>query len=455
MNPANLYLKLPLKFKITIIIILILTGSLLLLSQILYQRQKQTIIGEMEKRGEIILRNLAQTGWEALINRNRAITTDVITELVENKAKYNIVFCMILDKRNRVFDHSDPAQIRKYYRDEYSKQLRKITEVVVRETTYEGEEIIDMAAPIMIQTKTRNVKIGTARIGISKDVLEKTVRDVRLRSLVLTIIFIIVGIVVSFYFAGTITSPVSKIVTVMEKVGHGDLEQKVNIALEDEIGKMADSFNEMIKHLREKMMMQKYVSKSTVEMISKKEDTKVEMGGKRKKITLFFSDIRGFTAFSEARAPEEVISMLNNYLSFQADIIHANGGSVDKFVGDEVMAVFEGAGGTEMAIKSAIQIQKKISELGEKRVDKISVGIGIHAGIAIVGNMGSKDRMDYTAVGDNVNTAARICQAARADQILVTAETYKEVRNKFKPGKTYKIMAKGKSQPLILYEILY
>lgn len=445
----------PLKFKITIIVILILTVSVLLIATILYSRSKTILENEMQKRGRLVLRNLVQAGWESIINRNRAVTGDVIGELMQNRERYNILYCMILDKRNRVFDHSDPGQIRSIYRDEYSQELKKINDVVSKNMLYEDQEILDMAAPIMIKTKTKKVKIGIARIGISKEVLEHAVRDIRIRTIILTLVFIITGIVVSFLFAGTITSPISAIVSVMEKVGQGDLEHKVEITLQDEIGKLATSFNEMIRHLKEKVLMQKYVSKSTVEMIEQKKDTSVELGGKRKNITLFFSDIRGFTAFSETRAPEEVITMLNNYLSFQADIVDSNNGSVDKFVGDEVMAIFEGPDMVEQAVRSAIQIQQKVRELNSTRNEKIYVGIGINSGEAVVGNMGSTTRMDFTAIGDSVNTAARVCSAAKADQILITTPAYQSVKKKFRIGKTYKLTVKGKVEPLIVHEIDY
>lgn len=451
----EIYLKLPIKYKISIIVILILTISLLLLSSLLFENEKEILVEEMQKRGRVILHNLVQAGWEAIINDNRAVTGDVISELMQNREKYNILYCIVLDKKNRVFDHSNPDEIGKIYDDEYSQQLKDITEVVSTERIYEGKEIIDMSAPIFIVTKTKKVKIGTARIGISKEVLQKAVRGARLRTIILTFIFIIAGIIISFLFAETITSPIRKIVSVMEKVGQGDLHQKVVIGLKDEIGKLASSFNEMIRHLREKLLMQKFVSKSTVEMISQKEDTTLELGGKRKKVTMFFSDIRGFTSYSETRAPENVISMLNSYLSFQADIIHKYNGAVDKFVGDEVMAIFEGKNMVEDAIKTAIEIQQRVKKENKNRDEDIHIGIGIHTGEVVMGNMGSKDRMDYTVIGDNVNVAARLCDVAKPDQILVTESTLGSVKDKFQLGKKYKINVKGKSEPLIVYEIVY
>jgi len=450
----NIYLRLSIKFKIGLIITLILVLSLLLLFTFLFEKEKDILVEEMHNKGYLILSNLVQSGFEGIINKNRAVTSDVISELMSYREKYNLVYCIILDNRNRVFDHSNPNEIGKIYNDEYSSFLKDVNEPVSKEMLFNGDNIIDMASPIFIETKTRKVRIGTARIGISKVVLKKAVNSALGSSILITLIFIVAGVIISFFFAQTITSPIRQIVKVMDKVGEGDLEQSVQISLKDEIGKLAHSFNEMIRHLKEKLMMQKFVSKSTIEMISKKDDTSLELGGEKRDVTIFFSDIRGFTSYSESHNPQTVIDMLNSYLSFQSDIIHKYGGSVDKFVGDEVMAIFEGKNDVELALKAAIDIQNRVKEENSKRSEQINIGIGVHKGEVVMGNMGSKDRMDYTAIGDNVNIASRLCDVAKPGQILVTDSVYNIVKNKFKAKASYKVKVKGKSEPLLVYDII-
>lgn len=450
----NIYLRLSIKFKIGLIITLILVLSLLLLFTFLFEKEKDILVEEMHNKGYLILSNLVQSGFEGIINKNRAVTSDVISELMSYREKYNLVYCIILDNRNRVFDHSNPNEIGKIYNDEYSSFLKDVNEPVSKEMLFNGDNIIDMASPIFIETKTRKVRIGTARIGISKVVLKKAVNSALGSSILITLIFIVAGVIISFFFAQTITSPIRQIVKVMDKVGEGDLEQSVQISLKDEIGKLAHSFNEMIRHLKEKLMMQKFVSKSTIEMISKKDDTSLELGGEKRDVTIFFSDIRGFTSYSESHNPQTVIDMLNSYLSFQSDIIHKYDGSVDKFVGDEVMAIFEGKNDVELALKAAIDIQNRVKEENSKRSEQINIGIGVHKGEVVMGNMGSKDRMDYTAIGDNVNIASRLCDVAKPGQILVTDSVYNIVKNKFKTKAAYKVKVKGKSEPLLVYDII-
>ena len=455
MNIKEFLLKLPIKFKIASVVIFILIFSLILFAFFLFQKERDLLIEEMTRRGNIMLQNLVHAGWEAIINENKTITSDVISEFSRNKKKYSVEYCIVLDKNNKVFDHSVTSEIGKIYNDEYSKELKNIQDISIKEIVFNNKEVIDMVSPIYIISKEKKVRIGTARIGISKDVLKEAVKHARNRTIILTLIFIILGIIVSFLFSETLTKPIRKIIDVIKKVSEGDLQQKVEINLKDEIGLLASNFNEMIKHLREKLMMSKYVSKSTIDMISKKEDTKLELGGKRKVVTIFFSDIRGFTAYSETKEPEEVVAMLNKYLSIQAEIVAKNNGYVDKFVGDEVVAVFEDKNMIENSINSAIQIQQKINEINQKEKNQIFVGIGIHIGEVVMGNIGSENRMDYTIIGDNVNLTSRLCSSAEKGKILVSQEIYKKIKNKYKFSDPSKIQVKGKSEPVLVYEIIY
>ena len=147
--------------------------------------------------------------------------------------------------------------------------------------------------------------------------------------------------------------------------------------------------------------------------------------------------------------------MLNNYLRIQANVIHKHQGTIDKYVGDEVMALFEGTKMIENAINAAIEIQRKAHQIRKVRKDNINIGIGINAGEVVMGNMGSQDRMDHTVIGDSVNIAARLCGIARPGDIFVTASTSRFVKNKYKIRKIYKANVKGKSSALQIIDVAY
>ena len=184
-------------------------------------------------------------------------------------------------------------------------------------------------------------------------------------------------------------------------------------------GILSAEFNNMIIHLREKLQMQKFVSERTVSMIHEETASgNIVLGGTRKNLAFLFSDIRGFTAMSEKMEPEDVVTILNEYLDLQAKIIKKNHGDIDKYVGDEVMAVFSGDEMADNAIACAIEIIDQIKRLNKSKDDtglkSINVGIGLNIGNVIQGRMGSSDRMDNTCIGDTVNLAARLCSNAES-----------------------------------------
>src|SRR5262249_35275606 len=141
----------------------------------------------------------------------------------------------------------------------------------------------------------------------------------------------------------------------------------------------------------------------------------LELGGSKKMVTVFFSDIRGFTAFSEGHTPEQVVQMLNEYFQIMVGIINKHGGIVDKFIGDAIMAVWGAPNATDRdtqnAVKACIEMRQALNSLNELRAGRgqvpIKIGMGLHRGEAISGTIGSSERMEYTVIGDTVNQSSR------------------------------------------------
>ena len=233
---------------------------------------------------------------------------------------------------------------------------------------------------------------------------------------------LVITILLALVLGRTLTRPVLRLVQGMNQVKEGDLSVRLTASTRDEIGLLTDTFNDMIVNLRERLQLMKYVGSHTIEMIEQASDGDVPLGGVRHELAVMFTDIRGFTAYSEHRTPEEVISMLNRYLGFQAEIVPTFGGSIDKFVGDEMMALFIGDDALKRASSCAIEIQRRVEEEHTSDPAPISIGIGINYGPAILGNMGAQNRLDYTAIGATVNLGARLCSAAAPGQILIRGE---------------------------------
>ncbi len=206
----------------------------------------------------------------------------------------------------------------------------------------------------------------------------------------------------------------------------------------------------------------KYMSKEIVDKIVHDGEESIKLGGDKKDITVMFIDIRGFTPISEALEPEKVVDILNEYLTMATEEIISFNGVLDKYIGDGVMALFnvpyEIDNPEYACIKAAFAIKNNSRVLYDRLYERygkgVEFGIGINCGSAIVGNIGSEKRMDYTAIGDTVNTAARLESNAQRGQILISEEVYKRVAEKVKVNEVGELKLKGKENPILTYEVI-
>jgi len=270
--------------------------------------------------------------------------------------------------------------------------------------------------------------------------------------LIVGFLAVMLALVSGYFLSKGVTAPVQRLVEATERIRAGEYDFQIDASAHDEIGKLATSFNDMIRGLKERFLISKFVSASTVEMI--RGGGKLQLGGERRNVTVFFSDIRGFTAFSESVQPEVVIDLLNKYLSAQAKIIVQHHGIIDKYVGDELVAIFEGPDMADNALLAAIQIQKAITKLSKETTQNIRIGIGINTGMAIVGNVGSEERMDHTVLGNNMNLGARLCSIAQPGQILVSESSWRLATSKeINVRPLDAITVKGIARPVPIYEV--
>lgn len=279
-------------------------------------------------------------------------------------------------------------------------------------------------------------------------------RRIQIGLVVLGLLAAVVGITGSAVLARTVTAPVGKLVQGTREVAAGNFDFRLDIQSGDEIGDLAQSFNTMIQGLRERADMQKFVSQSTVDMIQSSSQKKIS-AGERQQVTIFFSDIRGFTSMSERLAPEEVVKILNRCLSLQADKVKRFSGDIDKFVGDAVVAVFSGEDQVFNAIRCGVEIHKELDACNAEHPNEeaIRIGIGIVTGEVILGSIGSKDRLDFTVIGSNVNLCARLCSLAEAGEVLLSESTYQAVKGLISAQRVEPLNVKGFREPVPVYKI--
>ena len=219
---------------------------------------------------------------------------------------------------------------------------------------------------------------------------------------------------------------------------------------------------EKIKRKKVISAFKKYVAPEVVDEIAKKGDFKIKLGGENRDIAVLFVDIRGFTTMSEILEPEQVVEILNNYLNLTTNAIFKNKGTLDKFVGDATMAVFNSPFDLEdyefKAVCAAMDIVEGGAALEEKLMKEfgrtVGFGVGVNCGPAVVGNVGCEWRMDFTAIGDTVNTAARLEANAKKGQVLISDEVYNRVKDRVEVEEVGEIPLKGKSKGVFVYSVV-
>ena len=218
-----------------------------------------------------------------------------------------------------------------------------------------------------------------------------------------------------------------------------------------------DDMTERKKLEAQRGLLQRMVSPAVLEQI---DPNSLQIGGKKVDITVMFADIRGFTAYSEKHTPEDLVAVLNRYLAAAADAVLANEGTVDKFLGDAVMAWYNAPlpqpDHTLRAVKSALAIRDAIKALHAEMPEEthLDFGVGIHYGEAVLGWIGTEKRLEYTAISDSVNTSKRIQENAARNQILISRDAYHRVQDKIEAMPFAPLTVKGKTQPVEVYEVL-
>ena len=195
------------------------------------------------------------------------------------------------------------------------------------------------------------------------------------------------------------------------------------------------------------------------EIVSRADAGDLRLGGEQREVSVLFADIRGFTTISEQLSPEAIVKMLNTYLSVVMDAVVQHDGIVNKFAGDNIMAVWNAPQSQPehalLAVKAAWEAQQKLAELrqGDTRSLPVQFGIGINTGVALAGNIGSAGRSEYTVIGDSVNTASRICSSAPGGEVWIGAETYNQTKDYLETEELEAQQLKGKSEPIKVYRV--
>jgi class 3 adenylate cyclase len=333
--------------------------------------------------------------------------------------------------------------------------------LLVQTYAAEGADIIDFSIPLSF----RQVPVGALYLGVSQGGNAVALARARYNAIFVSVSMVLLGIGGAFALGTVLSRPISRLMEGTRAIADGNYAITLHVDSRDEIGELTHSFNEMAASLREKDAIKRafsrYVAREVVTEILKDPD-KIVLTGERREVTVLFCDVRGFTSISERLSPEEVVSLLNAFYTLMIDATFKHDGTLDKFLGDGVMAVFGApifhSDHSVRALRTALAMQAGIRELSARRVAEgkapLKIGIGVNAGSAVAGNVGTEARMEYTVIGDSVNLAARLESYAKAGQILISGDTYALVKHAIDGRKLGPMKVRGKEDEIDVYEVL-
>lgn len=308
--------------------------------------------------------------------------------------------------------------------------------------------------------------VATLAVNVTAESINQAMGHMLFLAVTTIATMFVIGLFLSTFLARAVTKSLDKITLAVEEIGRGNLKTQVQLKTNDEFGALARAINEMEKGLEEnerlKLNFARYVSKQVMEKILSSDVTST-LKGERRKITVLFTDIRHFASYSEKLSPEDVVSLLNEFIDRMLNVIFENNGTLDKFTGDGIMVEFgaplEDPDQEKHAVKTAIEMELALHELNRKwekeRNLHLEIGIGINTGFAVVGNIGSEKRMEYTAIGDTVNVASRLEHASKEHKttILISETTASALKDQYKIRSLGRLTLHGRETPIEAFTI--
>ncbi len=298
----------------------------------------------------------------------------------------------------------------------------------------------------------------------SQQVVDSIIFNIR----VCGVVVLAIALILLQYFSRSISAPIAELSKSTQEILKGQLDQvKISpkyLKRDDEIATLCHSFEEMVTGLKEKEKVKGVLNKVVSQEIAQEILAgSIHLGGEQKRVTVLFADIRNFTQMTQTMLPQDVVDLLNTCMTKMSHVIDQHGGVIDKFVGDEIMALFgapiQRSDSALQAVTSAFEMIDALAawnrERQQKKLASVEMGIGIHTGEMLAGNMGAENRLNYTVIGSNVNLVARMCSAAKGMQILISEDTLNEafIRDRFLVEQMPPMSFKGFNHPVTIYRI--
>jgi class 3 adenylate cyclase len=438
-----------LQFKFSILVVGLLVLGSVALTMLATRHERLALETEIERFGVALARNLAGDAKIALLENDQLALDTLVETTGEEKG---VVAARLLDRSGLVVGSLDDGE----------RGLQRVALTAggapVRSERREPRLLIAVA---VIYSK---VHVGEAQVELDlRRLIEPVVRETRIQLGAVAVAVVGLGVACGVGFVALLIGPIRRLRAGVERLTAGDLAARVPPTSSDEVGELTRAFNEMGESLQQKERIQRafgrYASDYVLNaLLETPEGTEVE--GAEREVTLMFVDVRGFTRMSEGLKARDVVSLLNDVFQLVSDAILQRGGTLDKFIGDSVMAYFGAPIPSEdhavQAVNTAVDIMRAIRNRNRSLTPgdhAAELGIGIHTGPVVVGNIGSDRRTDFTAIGDAVNVAARLEKLAKPGEILVTEAVLRRVRGAHRLRFEGERQLSGRVEPVHVYAV--
>jgi adenylate cyclase len=450
--------RIPIWFKLSIATTLIIVFAVAVLSYVVLSRQRDRLYQQTVKIGMVSLNYFDNNARIPLIEDNLLGLNTLIREAASVEG---LLYAIIVDQKDVVKAHSDHSLIGSPMPE--FKNTSNLIEGDDNVTYFEyrtpsGNHVLNLTRPIMFKDKI----LGAVHVGVSIDHIQQVIRKERRSIIWITLACLALGIGIAGILGYNFSRPISELVKATGEIGKGNYHYRTQMPRKDELGILASAFNRMGEDLWMKTLMEKsfgkYVGAEVLEMIMANPES-AWLKGRKGDATVLFTDIRGFTAYSENKEPEIVVEQLNEYFEITTQAILDHNGYVDKFIGDAVLGVFGvpvfSENHAEQAVRAAVSMQKALKAAGKAGNPLLTlVGIGINSGVVVSGNIGSTGKMEYTVIGDNVNVGSRLNGLAAAGETIISKKTLELVGDLVTVEPLPPQRVKGKSEPVESFKVL-
>jgi len=447
----------PIAYKLALVFTLLISSGMGLLGLFIVHNQSNILEQQVSESGNTVLRLMTEFSREPLLANDHLNLEIVVNSLageagIMGAALYN-ENKELLVKKGAV---PDDARI--------ATALDHVVKLEWNEkgSSTSGLDMVSFFRPVLFKDVTAGYVLITFDQRLRMLAKQETIRAVGGATLLL----VVLGFLASFILGKRLTRPIHQLINAGRAISAGDYHVRLNDRRKDELGSLMQSMNEMTEGLLRKEQVEQTFSRYVSPQVAKavlSNMNQVKLGGRHVEASVLFADIVGFTQLSEELHPEQVNSLLNEYFSIIAQAAHCYGGHIDKYMGDCAMLVFgvpeNDPEHSFNAAACAITIQELIKLVNKQRAEQnltqVRFSIGINSGMMLAGNMGAAERMDYTVVGDAVNTASRLAAAADAGDVLISDELNQLLQSQGIISARFKTLAlKGKKVPLVTCRVL-